>query len=120
MLLGGAKNYLVVMEDVDWDLFIENFIHSCYGSAGQRCLAGSIIAAVPEIYDELIERITAASKEIKVGDATLATLWTSHFTRIDITFGRQNRCANPRRQVPPQRRADAAGRSDTARRLARV
>jgi len=69
MLLGGAKNYLVVMEDVDWDLFTENFIHSCYGSAGQRCLAGSIIAAVPEVYDELIDRITAASKEIKVGDA---------------------------------------------------
>lgn len=69
MLLGGAKNYLVVMEDVNWDLFIENFIHSCYGSAGQRCLAGSIVAAVPEIYDELIERVVEASKKIVVGDA---------------------------------------------------
>jgi malonate-semialdehyde dehydrogenase (acetylating)/methylmalonate-semialdehyde dehydrogenase len=69
MLLGGAKNYLVVMEDVNWDIFIENFIHSCYGSAGQRCLAGSIIAAVPEVYDELIERIVEASKKVTVGDA---------------------------------------------------
>ena len=69
MLLGGAKNYLVVMEDVDWDLFIENFIHSCYGSAGQRCLAGSIVAAVPEVYDELIERVLEASRNVKVGDA---------------------------------------------------
>ena len=69
MLLGGAKNMLVVMEDVLWDVFIENFIHSCYGSAGQRCLAGSIVAAVPEIYDELIERIVAASKTVRVGSA---------------------------------------------------
>ncbi|MFH1138513.1 MAG: aldehyde dehydrogenase family protein [Pseudomonadota bacterium] len=69
MLLGGAKNYLVVMEDVQWDVFIENFIHSCYGSAGQRCLAGSLIAAPPEIYDELIERLVEASKTIKIGDA---------------------------------------------------
>jgi malonate-semialdehyde dehydrogenase (acetylating)/methylmalonate-semialdehyde dehydrogenase len=69
MLLGGAKNYLVVMEDVNWDVFIDNFIHSCYGSAGQRCLAGSIVAAVPEVYDELIERVLEASKKVTVGDA---------------------------------------------------
>ncbi len=69
MLLGGAKNYLVAMEDLNWDVFIDNFIHSCYGSAGQRCLAGSIVAAVPEIYDELIDRVLEASKKIVVGDA---------------------------------------------------
>ena len=69
MLLGGAKNFLVAMEDVQWDVFIENYINSCYGSAGQRCLAGSIVAAVPEIYDELIERLVAASRNVKVGSA---------------------------------------------------
>ena len=69
MLLGGAKNFLVAMEDVEWDVFIENFLNSCYGSAGQRCLAGSIVAAVPEIHDELVERIVAASKEVKFGSA---------------------------------------------------
>jgi malonate-semialdehyde dehydrogenase (acetylating)/methylmalonate-semialdehyde dehydrogenase len=69
MLLGGAKNFLVVMEDVQWDVFIENFLHSCYGSAGQRCLAGSLVAAVPQIHDELIERITEVSKTVKFGSA---------------------------------------------------
>ncbi|MBT4288930.1 MAG: aldehyde dehydrogenase family protein [Deltaproteobacteria bacterium] len=69
MLLGGAKNYLVAMEDVNWDVFIENFINSGYGSAGQRCLAGSIVAAVPEVYDELIERVLEVSKNVVVGDA---------------------------------------------------
>ncbi|MEW6263079.1 MAG: aldehyde dehydrogenase family protein [Thermodesulfobacteriota bacterium] len=69
MLLGGAKNYLVVMEDAQMDVFIENYIHSCYGSAGQRCLAGSIVAPVPEIYDEVVNRIMEASRNVVIGDA---------------------------------------------------
>ncbi len=69
MLLGGAKNMLLVMEDANMDVFINNYLNSCYGSAGQRCLAGSIVAAVPEIYDEVIERMVDAAKKIKVGDA---------------------------------------------------
>jgi malonate-semialdehyde dehydrogenase (acetylating)/methylmalonate-semialdehyde dehydrogenase len=69
MLLGGAKNFLVVMEDVQWDVFIENYLNSCYGSAGQRCLAGSLVAAVPQIHDELIERIAEASKTVQFGSA---------------------------------------------------
>ena len=69
MLLGGAKNMLLVMEDADLDIFIENYVNSCYGSAGQRCLAGSIVAAVPEIYDEVVERMVKAAEKLKVGDA---------------------------------------------------
>jgi malonate-semialdehyde dehydrogenase (acetylating)/methylmalonate-semialdehyde dehydrogenase len=69
MLLGGAKNYLVVMEDAQTDVFIENFINSCYGSAGQRCLAGSVVALVPEIYDQMIEKMIEASQGVVVGDA---------------------------------------------------
>ena len=69
MLLGGAKNILVAMEDVQSDVFIENFIHSCFGSAGQRCLAGSIVAAVPEIYDSLLEKMIEAGKGVVTGDA---------------------------------------------------
>lgn len=69
MLLGGAKNILLVMEDADLDLFVDNFLNSCYGSAGQRCLAGSIVAAVPEIYDEVLRRMVAASQSLVYGDA---------------------------------------------------
>jgi malonate-semialdehyde dehydrogenase (acetylating)/methylmalonate-semialdehyde dehydrogenase len=69
MLLGGAKNFLVAMEDVQMDIFIDNYIHSCYGSAGQRCLAGSIVAAVPEVHDQLVERMIEASKDLVIGDA---------------------------------------------------
>ena len=60
---------LLVMEDANLDIFVNNFLNSCYGSAGQRCLAGSIVAAVPEIYDTVMERILEASKTVKVGDA---------------------------------------------------
>lgn len=69
MLLGGAKNFLVAMEDAPMDLLVDNILSSGYGSAGQRCLASSNIVAVPEIHDELVERLVAASKEITIGDA---------------------------------------------------
>jgi len=69
MLLGGAKNWLVAMEDAQMDIFIENFLHSCYGSAGQRCLAGSVVALVPEVYDAVLEQMIEASKRVKVGNA---------------------------------------------------
>jgi malonate-semialdehyde dehydrogenase (acetylating)/methylmalonate-semialdehyde dehydrogenase len=69
MLLGGAKNYLIAMEDAQMDIFIENYLHSCYGSAGQRCLSGSIVAAVPDIYDQVVEGILEVSKTVKIGDA---------------------------------------------------
>ncbi len=69
MLLGGAKNYLIAMEDLQMDIFIENYLHSCYGSAGQRCLSGSIVAAVPEIYDQVVENMVEISKTVRIGDA---------------------------------------------------
>lgn len=69
MLLGGAKNFLVAMEDAPMDLLIDNLLTSGYGSAGQRCLASSNIIAVPEIHDELAERLLEASKGITIGDA---------------------------------------------------
>lgn len=69
MLLGGAKNFLLAMEDAPMDLLIDNILMSGYGSAGQRCLAVSNIAVVPEIYDEFVEKLLEASKKVTLGDA---------------------------------------------------
>lgn len=69
MLLGGAKNFMMVMEDAPMDQLIENVLISGYGSAGQRCLAVSNIACVPEIHDEFVERLLQASKNLSIGDA---------------------------------------------------
>ncbi len=69
MLLGGAKNWLVVLEDADLDLFADQFVNSCFGSAGQRCLAGSVVAAVPAVYDRCLEVMVEAARKVKVGNA---------------------------------------------------
>ena len=66
---GGAKNYLVVMPDAKIDEVIRNMITSCYGCAGQRCMAASAIACVgDETYDVVVDRFVAASREMIVGD----------------------------------------------------
>ena len=64
---GGAKNCIVVMPDADLAAGIPNMVSSFYGCAGQRCLAGSLLVAVGDVYDELRDRFLAAAKTIKVG-----------------------------------------------------
>lgn len=67
--LGGAKNYLVVMPDAKIDEVVRNMLTSCYGCAGQRCMAASAIACVgDETYATVVEKFIAASKEVIVAD----------------------------------------------------
>jgi len=44
--VGSAKNHLVAMPDAKMDDMIRNMIASCYGCAGQRCMASSAIVSV--------------------------------------------------------------------------
>lgn len=67
--LGSAKNYLVVMEDAKLDKVVDSLLTSCYGCAGQRCMATSVVAAVPQVYDKLLEMFIEAAKKLKVGNA---------------------------------------------------
>ena len=64
---GGAKNLLVVMPDAKLDAAIANMIASCYGCAGERCLAGSVVAGVGEVHDDLRRKFAASASKIKVG-----------------------------------------------------
>ena len=66
--LGGAKNCVVVMPDADLDKGMPSLITSFYGCAGERCLSGSILVAVGDVYDELKEKFSAAAKALRVGD----------------------------------------------------
>lgn len=67
--MGGAKNHLVVMEDAKIDNAIRNMITSCYGCAGQRCMASSAIVAVGDkMYQTICERFVEASKRVIVAD----------------------------------------------------
>jgi len=63
----GANNFLIVMPDANLDKAIPNMMGSCFGNTGQRCLAGSIVLGVGNIYEELKERFLEAASSLKVG-----------------------------------------------------
>jgi malonate-semialdehyde dehydrogenase (acetylating)/methylmalonate-semialdehyde dehydrogenase len=65
--LAGAKNSMIVMPDAVLDRAVANIIASAYGNAGERCLAGSVLVAVGEVADPLIEKIREAAAAMKVG-----------------------------------------------------
>ncbi len=64
---GGAKNCLVVMPDAELDRAVPNMIASCFGCAGQRCLAGSLLVAVGDAYEPLKARFSELARGIKTG-----------------------------------------------------
>ncbi len=67
--MGSAKNHLVVMPDARIDEAIRNMITSCYGCAGQRCMASSAIVAVGnETYRTICEKFVEASRRVIVAD----------------------------------------------------
>ncbi|MEY2816435.1 MAG: hypothetical protein RJA78_1011 [Actinomycetota bacterium] len=66
--LGGAKNHMLVLPDADLDLVADSAINAGFGSAGERCMAISVIVAVEPIADELVAKIASRMRELKVGD----------------------------------------------------
>ena len=65
--LGGAKNIVAIMPDADLDAGMPSLITSFYGCSGQRCLSGSVLVPVGDVADELLEKFSAAAKDMKVG-----------------------------------------------------
>ena len=68
--LGGAKNFIVVMPDADFDRTIDIITESFYGCAGERCLAGSVLVPVGEAHAEARDRLRASAGALKVGDGS--------------------------------------------------
>jgi malonate-semialdehyde dehydrogenase (acetylating)/methylmalonate-semialdehyde dehydrogenase len=67
--LGSAKNHLVAMPDAQVDQVIRNMTTSCYGCAGQRCMASSAIVAVgDDMYRQISERFVEDSQNVIMGD----------------------------------------------------
>jgi malonate-semialdehyde dehydrogenase (acetylating)/methylmalonate-semialdehyde dehydrogenase len=66
--LGGAKNFLVVMPDADMEKTVSAVVESCYGCAGERCLAGSVVLAVGKAHDIVRDRVLEETKRIRVGN----------------------------------------------------
>ena len=68
--LGGAKNFVVVMPDANFDRSIGIITESFYGCAGERCLAGSMLVPVGDAHVESRDRLVASARALKVGDGT--------------------------------------------------
>ena len=68
--LGGAKNHMLVLPDADLDMAADAAVSAAYGSAGERCMAISVVLAVDSVADALIERIQARIPDIKAGPAS--------------------------------------------------
>ncbi len=68
--LGGAKNHMVVMPDADLDQAVDALLGAAYGSAGERCMAVSVVLAVGECGDGLRERLSQRLPKLKIGPAS--------------------------------------------------
>jgi malonate-semialdehyde dehydrogenase (acetylating) / methylmalonate-semialdehyde dehydrogenase len=65
--LGGAKNHMLVLPDADLDFAADNAINAAYGSAGERCMAVSVVVAVGDIGDELVKKIADRAARLRIG-----------------------------------------------------
>jgi malonate-semialdehyde dehydrogenase (acetylating)/methylmalonate-semialdehyde dehydrogenase len=63
----AAKNHFVVMPDADVDTVVDAALSSFFGAGGQRCLAGSVMVPVGEIYQPLRDRFVEAASQWKLG-----------------------------------------------------
>jgi malonate-semialdehyde dehydrogenase (acetylating)/methylmalonate-semialdehyde dehydrogenase len=68
--LGGAKNHMVVLPDADIDMAADAAVSAAYGSAGERCMAISVVVAVGSVADPLVDAISQRLPKIKVGPGT--------------------------------------------------
>jgi malonate-semialdehyde dehydrogenase (acetylating)/methylmalonate-semialdehyde dehydrogenase len=66
--LGGAKNHMVVLPDADLELAADAAVNAGYGSAGERCMAISVLVAVEPIADDLVARIAERTRTLRTGD----------------------------------------------------
>jgi malonate-semialdehyde dehydrogenase (acetylating)/methylmalonate-semialdehyde dehydrogenase len=68
--LGGAKNHMIVLPDADIDMAADAAVSAGYGSAGERCMAISVVVAVGDAGDKLVDAISARLPKLKVGPGT--------------------------------------------------
>lgn len=66
--LAGAKNHSIVMPDADLDSAVKEIIGAAYGSAGERCMACSVVVAVDSVADELVARLKKEASQLTIGN----------------------------------------------------
>ena len=68
--LGGAKNHMVVLPDADVQMAADAAVSAAFGSAGERCMAISVVVAVGGVGDALVDAIGSRLPQIVVGPGT--------------------------------------------------
>ncbi|MBI5161334.1 MAG: CoA-acylating methylmalonate-semialdehyde dehydrogenase [Micrococcales bacterium] len=71
--LGGAKNHMLVLPDADLDLVADSAVNAGFGSAGERCMAVSVVLAVEPVADELIVKVRERMRGLRIGDGRRGT-----------------------------------------------
>ncbi|MCW2925439.1 MAG: methylmalonate-semialdehyde dehydrogenase [Thermoleophilia bacterium] len=71
--LGGAKNHMVVLPDADMDLAADAAIGAAFGSAGQRCMAVSVLVAVGDAADRLRPKLEERMAKLTTGPGNQAS-----------------------------------------------
>ncbi len=66
--LAGAKNHALVLPDADLELAADQAINAGFGSAGERCMAISVVLAMDTIADELVAKIAERMPRLRTGD----------------------------------------------------
>jgi len=66
--LGGAKNHMLVLPDADIGLAADAAVSAAFGSAGERCMAISVVVAVGDAADPLVEAIAERTRTLTIGD----------------------------------------------------
>ncbi len=64
----GGKNAQIVMDDADLDLALEGVLWGAFGTTGQRCTATSRLIVHRKVHDELVGRVVARAKKLRLGD----------------------------------------------------
>lgn len=65
--LGGAKNHMIVLPDADMDLAADAAVSAGYGSAGERCMAISVVVTVGDAADRLLPKVVERIAGLRVG-----------------------------------------------------
>lgn len=65
--LGGAKNHMVVLPDADLELAADAAVSAGFGSAGERCMAISVLVAVGDVGDRIVPAIEQRMSQLRVG-----------------------------------------------------
>ncbi len=130
--LGGAKNHLVAMPDADPDLVVDAVTGAAFGSAGERCMAISVLVAVGDAGARLVPKIVARARALKVGAGDEAgvemgpLVTAAHQARVEgyiargvaegaqlLVDGRGRACRAMSRASSPARRCSTACRPRT-------